>query len=194
MPDPYCRFTSNGHSNGGTMDQSDVESIFADGVPSELEERTFSRLEAISGRLDDEQRREVKSIFKDFASERVRQITEKTDSASKNVKNTAEVVDQHTENRGAPSPEKGWQRDAINGEAFGGIAALNDIEGRILSVLEPPVQEDALSHERPSTAPSESENDTFGKALAAWNEAAVQGWDYGLTKGNGLNGLVVCGR
>ncbi|KAH0437507.1 hypothetical protein CcaCcLH18_03858 [Colletotrichum camelliae] len=191
IPDPYYRITSDDHSKGGTMDQSDVESIFADDVPSELEERTFSRLEAISGRLDDEQRRAVKSIFKDFTSERVRQITEKTDSVSGNVENTGEVVNWDREYAGGSCPEQGSHRDAVNDEAFIGIATANELEGRILSVLQPePVHEDVLSPKRLSGAPSESENDTFEKALAAWNETVVEGWDCRLLKDHGLDGLV----
>ncbi|KAF5489509.1 hypothetical protein CGCS363_v011902 [Colletotrichum siamense] len=183
MPDPYYRITSDDHPKGFTMDQSDVESIFADDVPSELEERTFSRLEAISGGLDDEQRREVKSIFKDFTSERVRQITERTDSVSENAETT--------EPRGVPSPEKSLHKNAVSDETFIAIADPIGLEGRILSVLEPePVHEDVPSQQGLPGAPPESENDMLEKALAAWNEAAVQGWDCGLTKGNGLNGLV----
>ncbi|KAF4937174.1 hypothetical protein CGCF245_v005898 [Colletotrichum fructicola] len=77
-PDPYYSYFDDRSNNQNplSMDHSDVESIFSD-IPSESEERMFTKLEPICGHLEKRKRRKVLETFERFFAERVQQITER---------------------------------------------------------------------------------------------------------------------
>ncbi|KAF4909610.1 hypothetical protein CGCF415_v005721 [Colletotrichum fructicola] len=182
IPDPYYRTTS-----GRSINLKDVESIFADTVPRELEERLFSKLEAISGSLDDDQRREVKSILKDFTSQRVRQITEKTGSTCRDVMDTAETIERDGQNSGCLPTDVDSQEESPEDTRIG-LATPNEPVGNVPLGLElNPVHTDVPSQERPSGVLSESENDTLERTWAAWNEDMVEVSSYGWAIHDGLD-------